>query len=216
MIVRTKICGIRNFDELSIAQNSGVDAIGLLVGQHHAAVGFISTEQANDICIKANPFISTVIVTHHEAPSEICDLANKISATTIQIHSDISIDSLLQIKNQIRPIKIICKVSVIDNDSITRAKSLFTVSDAILLDTYDKNTDQVGGTGKVHDWNISSEISRISPIPVILAGGLNPFNVKKAIDTVRPWGVDCNSGVRENQILQKSLADQFVREAKLH
>ena len=67
--------------------------------------------------------------------------------------------------------------------------------DALLLDSCDRTSNRMGGTGLVHDWNLSAQIVRESPVPVILAGGLTSANVAKAIDLVHPWGVDVNTGV---------------------
>ncbi len=62
------------------------------------------------------------------------------------------------------------------------------------MDSFTK--DQYGGTGKVHDWTVSMQIKEaVAPVPVILAGGLKPENVKEAILTVKPYAVDVASGV---------------------
>lgn len=56
---------------------------------------------------------------------------------------------------------------------------------------------ELGGTGRVHDWSVSAEIVARCPIPVLLAGGLDPGNVARAVSEVRPWGVDVCSGLRD-------------------
>ena len=61
-------------------------------------------------------------------------------------------------------------------------------ADALILDT--RTDEKIGGTGIPHDWNISAEIVAGSAIPVILAGGLTPENVREAIFQARPAGVD--------------------------
>ena len=68
----------------------------------------------------------------------------------------------------------IAKVSVDGPEAIHRARKLYKVADVLLLDSINKRTNKVGGTGHTHDWSISAQIVRESPIPVILAGGLTP------------------------------------------
>ncbi len=65
--------------------------------------------------------------------------------------------------------------------------------DRLLLDSYDPKT--IGGTGKTCDWNHAREMVQSLEMPILLAGGLTPDNVAKAIKTVGPWGVDVSSGV---------------------
>ena len=60
-----------------------------------------------------------------------------------------------------------------------------------ILDAF---SDQAyGGTGQVIDWQLAAEAAKVAS--VLLAGGLTPDNVAKAIQAVRPYGVDVSSGV---------------------
>ncbi|MEM2922147.1 MAG: phosphoribosylanthranilate isomerase, partial [Candidatus Bathyarchaeia archaeon] len=84
--------------------------------------------------------------------------------------------------------------------------------DAILVDSGNGH----GGTGRVHDWNISRRIYERCRLPFILAGGLNPNNVVDAIRAVRPYAVDVSTGVesfpgKKDRVMIAS----FVRNAKV-
>lgn len=67
------------------------------------------------------------------------------------------------------------------------------VIDYVLLDT--KNKLGRGGTGRTHDWDISRRLVNGIDTKSILAGGLNTLNIHKAINQVRPFGIDVMSGV---------------------
>ncbi|WP_420449399.1 phosphoribosylanthranilate isomerase [Candidatus Palauibacter sp.] len=88
--------------------------------------------------------------------------------------------------------------------------------DALLLDSGnpDLPVRQLGGTGRVHDWNHSRTIVERADCPVYLAGGLRPTNVAAALDAVRPFGVDVCSGVRTDGLLDEALLQRFMREAR--
>ncbi|HVY72371.1 MAG TPA: hypothetical protein VHH73_20720, partial [Verrucomicrobiae bacterium] len=81
---------------------------------------------------------------------------------------------------------------------------------AILLDS--ATSDRLGGTGATHDWSVSGEIVRLSPVPVILAGGLWRDNVRAAITQVRPAGIDLNTGAREQRDRHRPQSAARVRE----
>ncbi len=67
--------------------------------------------------------------------------------------------------------------------------------DAFLIDRYSDQSP--GGTGQTVDWSRAREFVKSTDTPVVLAGGLTPENVREAVRTVRPWGVDVSSGVEE-------------------
>ncbi len=84
---------------------------------------------------------------------------------------------------------------------------------AVLLDAF--SSKGYGGTGEKVDWGLAAEIVTASPIPVILAGGLNPSNVVEAIRKVRPYAVDVASGVETAPgIKDKELIRRFIEEAR--
>ena len=72
--------------------------------------------------------------------------------------------------------------------------------DAILLDSGNQKLaiKELGGTGKTHDWRVSRRLVELADRPIILAGGLTPENVKRAILEIRPAGIDSHTGVEDS------------------
>ncbi|MDT8344180.1 MAG: N-(5'-phosphoribosyl)anthranilate isomerase, partial [Thermohalobaculum sp.] len=84
---------------------------------------------------------------------------------------------------------------------------------AFLLDSGRPATAELGGTGRVHDWEVSAEFVRRSPLPVFLAGGLGPANAAEAVARVRPFGLDICSGVRTAGALDADRLAAFMAAA---
>jgi phosphoribosylanthranilate isomerase len=82
--------------------------------------------------------------------------------------------------------------------SLDEALQAQEASDALLLDSgnADLAVKELGGTGRVHDWAQSARIREAVDVPLFLAGGLRPDNVRRAIEEVGPFGLDVCSGVR--------------------
>lgn len=95
-----------------------------------------------------------------------------------------------ELKNRLPRTSIMRSVPVAGPESITVAQSYDGVANFILLDSYRALDNQIGALGVTHDWRVSRRIVELVHIPVILAGGLGPDNVRDAIRTVRPAGVD--------------------------
>jgi phosphoribosylanthranilate isomerase len=80
--------------------------------------------------------------------------------------------------------------------SVSMARNYAAVAGALTVDTCldPQDLGRVGCTGVTPDWNVCRAVVDAVPIPVVLAGGLNPENVQQAIAIVRPAIVDaCTS-----------------------
>jgi phosphoribosylanthranilate isomerase len=87
--------------------------------------------------------------------------------------------------------------------------------DGFLTDTYAPETGAAGATGRAHDRAVSRRLVELSPRPVILAGGLTPAAVRRAISVVRPAGVDAHTGVEDaSGRKDRTKVVEFVAEAR--
>jgi len=211
-----KICGIRRHEDALIAAELGADAIGLLVGQRHNSPDFISAAVAREISRTLPPSVEAVLVTHITEVDEIERLLRQSGITAVQLHSEITADSVANLRTRFPDLKVFKSVHVISAESVRYPEGFSKVVDGFVLDTINVATDQVGGTGNIHDWSISQEIvERFPDIPIILAGGLNSKNVRSAIESVHPFGVDVNSGTKGSDGFKDARKmREFIREAK--
>lgn len=110
-------------------------------------------------------------------------------------------------------VMIVQVIHVTGEVTLSEAKEIAPHVDAILLDSGNQSVPvkELGGTGRTHDWQISRQICDSVRVPVFLAGGLNPGNVKEAIHQVNPYGVDLCSGVRTNGKLDESKLHAFFK-----
>ena len=160
--------------------------------------------------------MEAVLVTHIPEVDEIERLLQQSGITTVQLHGKITADSVANLRARFPDLKVLKSVHVISADSVADPEAFRKVVDGFVLDTINVATDQVGGTGKTHDWSISQKIvTRYPEIPIILAGGLNSENVRSAIEYVHPFGVDVNSGTKGSDGFKDARKmRKFIREAK--
>ena len=209
-----KVCGIQNANEALGAIEAGANSIGLLLGVPEYVEDKITPEIAKQILASVLEGIRTVMVTHLLKVNEIVDIAEYTGVSAIQVHNDLDTEGMKQLQQNLHNIELIKAIHVLDHSAVDQAKMYEPCSDMILLDT--KTKDRIGGTGKTHDWNISKEIVNKLNIPVILAGGLNPQNIKEAIIKVKPSGIDANSGLEhEDGLKDFEKIRLFAREAGL-
>ncbi len=203
-MIKAKICGITNKEDALMASEAGADVVGVINVKESKR--FIDLEAAKEIFDVLPVFVSRVVVA---TPASIEEALNieKTGAEYIQLHGNESLDFVRELKEKTR-LRLIKKIPV-DTDCIKNSRKYAEIVDAILLDTSVKGL--IGGTGIVHDWNISREVTESLNKPVILAGGLNPGNVKNAIDSVKPYAVDVSSGVESKpRKKDKKKVEQFI------
>ena len=197
-----KICCISSLDEAKFAINAGASALGL-VGHMPSGPGIISDELIAEIAASVPKHIDTFLLTSETSAAKIIQHYLKVNTRTIQLVDALMQGSHAQIKEALPQVKIVQVLHVLDESSIDEAIKISNFVDLILLDSGNPNltTKELGGTGRIHNWEISKEIVKKVTIPVFLAGGLTPKNALQAIKEVNPYGLDLCSGVRTNGLL---------------
>ena len=210
MIPRIKICCINSEDEAKTAIESGASAIGL-VARMPSGPGPISDELIRQIAKTVPPPIGTFLLTSETSVKQIIEHHYRTNTNTIQIVDLLSSGTYSQLKAALPGVKIVQVIHVIDERSVDEALEISEMVDAILLDSGNPKlkVKELGGTGRVHNWKFSRQIRDKSKCPVFLAGGLNPENVRQAIEEVQPFAIDVCSGVRTNGNLDSQKLELF-------
>ncbi len=212
---RVKICGMKDLDSVMTAVKYGADAVGFITEVPVSTPRKIDRETARELVATTPPFVCTVMVCMPDSLDNALELASFVQPDAVQVHSPMSQEDLRTFKENagVKLIKTIHIDSGTDVGSVVdEIYGLNDIADAILLDT--KIDGKTGGTGTVHDWARSAEITLHSSLPVILAGGLNPGNVADAVRTVRPYGVDTASGVETGGVKDEDKVMMFINNAR--
>jgi phosphoribosylanthranilate isomerase len=188
-MVRVKICGITNELDAQRAARAGAWAVGFIF--HKKSPRFISPFKAKKIIESLPPFITPVGVFVDHNTGAVRDIIQHCGLRTIQLHGDE--DPMTCRRLRAGNVKVI-KVFRVDEKFDGASVEGYT-ADAFLFDTHDPNN--YGGTGKAFDINLLKSV-KASQVPVILSGGLNASNVIEAINALKPYAVDVNSGVEES------------------
>jgi phosphoribosylanthranilate isomerase len=212
MITRFKICCIASEDEARMAIEHGAHAIGL-VAKMPSGPGPIADELIRKIASAVPPPIATFMLTSETAVRDIIEHHNRTRTNTIQIVDAVSSGTYSELKAALPAVKIVQVIHVIDESSIEEAVKISEMVDALLLDSGNPKlkVKELGGTGRVHNWKLSKQIVDQAKCPVFLAGGLNPENVRQAIEEVHPFAVDICSGVRTDGKLDRKKLEMFIR-----
>lgn len=196
---RVKICCISSHDEATLAVEHGADALGL-VSAMPSGPGVISELLIAEIAARVPPPVATFLLTAHQDAQAIIEQHRRCSTSTIQIVDRLTQGSHGDLRRALSGISIVQVVHVVGEESVEEALMVAEHVDAILLDSGNPAlaTKELGGTGRRHDWSLSRRIREQIAIPVFLAGGLNPDNVRQAVEEVGPFALDICSGVRSN------------------
>jgi phosphoribosylanthranilate isomerase len=186
MPVRTKICGITSAADAMVTANAGADAIGLVF--YNQSARSVTIDQARQIIQALPPFICVVGLFVDPEPAWVKQVLAALAIDLLQFHGNESADFC---HSYGRPY--LKAVRVKKSTDITHALTHYTSAQGILLDSYD--AQKAGGTGQSFAWQtVPENIAK----PLILAGGLTPANVQRAIQQVQPYGVDVSTGVEQS------------------
>ena len=209
---RIKICCISSIEEANLAISYGASALGL-VSEMPSGPGVISEKLISEIAAIIPPFIGSFLLTSKQAAEEIIQQQKRCKVNSIQLCDTVKQNELEKLRKELPGISLIQVIHVKDMNSIEEAVNVSRFVDALLLDSGDKESEikELGGTGRIHNWDISRDIREKVNKPIFLAGGLNPSNVMNAITKVQPFGVDICNGLRTNGILDEKKLAEFIR-----
>ena len=207
-MTRVKICGIRDKNHALAAVEAGADFIGLVFAPSKRQV---TPTQACEIAsaVKKSSDATKVVGVFVNAPaSQVNEIADFCALDCVQLSGD---ESWEYCREVVEPV---IKAIRIDQQSpaelcaelSTGGKLLPSQRFIALLDSQVEG--KYGGTGKSFNWNLAQQVAK--RFPVIIAGGLDPKNVARLIETVRPWGVDVSSGVETGGIKDIAKIKAFI------
>ena len=212
---RVKICCIKSKAEAHTAIQYGASALGL-VGNMPSGPGIIPDNLIFEIAQFVPTSIDTFLLTSETNPDEIIKHQQRVKTNTIQIVDKLASGTYADIRTALPNIKLVQVIHVIDEKSVAEAIKISEEVDYLLLDSGNPNAKikELGGTGRVHNWELSRTIRKAINIPIFLAGGLNPENVKQAIEKVQPFGLDLCTGVRTKDKLDVAKLEHFFNSIK--
>lgn len=205
-----KICCIKSVDEARLALAHGASALGL-VSEMPSGPGTIPEEKIAEIVAALDPAVETFLLTSQHDPERIVAQQRRTGVSTLQLCDALPAGAHEQLRRELPGVSLVQVVHVRDPSSIEEAITLSPHCDSLLLDSGDTSlaVKELGGTGRVHDWSISRAIVEQAGVPVYLAGGLRPENVREAVERVGPHGVDLCTGVRTDGRLDAEKLRSF-------
>lgn len=208
---RIKICCISSVHEARLAIAHGAAALGL-VSHMPSGPGVIPEDAIAEIVASVPPPIATFLLTSAQNATTIIAQQRRTGVNTIQLVDAQTSETYQTLRRGLPGVKLVQVIHVVDSASLADACEAAKHVDALLLDSGNPTLEikELGGTGRVHNWQISRRIVEECGRPVFLAGGLRPENVVEAARIVQPFGVDVCSGLRTNGALDEAKLAAFV------
>ena len=209
---RIKICGVRGPGDAIAAAEAGADAIGLNFVDKSPR--YCPRQKALEVVAATPDHIVKVGVFADATAAEVRETASALRLDLVQLHGDEPPEYLAQLRGlpAMKAFRIGPDFAWV-GEYLEKCHQLRCLPRMVLVDA--ASSGQLGGTGKVLDWQAIAASRRVfAGQPLVLAGGLQPANVAEAIAAVRPWAVDVASGVEVPPCTKIARADSRVRRGR--
>ncbi|GAB4003780.1 hypothetical protein GCM10029992_46920 [Glycomyces albus] len=212
-----QVAGVIDRAEANLILDEGADWLGFAL-RLPAGNEDLSEADAAAIIESIQPEHKGVIITYLTDADEIKAFCAEMGVGAIQLHGDVTPAELRRLRG-IAPGLFLLKSLVVKSDNLDELAETVDASsewvDMFITDSFNPATGAKGATGLVHDWDVSTELARLSPRPLMLAGGLGPDNVAAAIEKVRPAAVDAHTGLEDSSGRKdRTKVRRFVQEAR--
>ena len=188
---RIKICGMTRLADALCAVEAGVDALGFIFSEKSPRC--IEPEAARRIIKQLPPLVAAVGVFVDQEPHQVETIINSCGLGYAQLHGMESPEYCRSLAANTASCQVLKAIRVGPQTTAAEVAPYWDCVQGFLLDTYRKQA--VGGTGEAFDWSMIACL-RLNK-PFLLAGGLGVGNIGMALEQVRPYGVDANSGLEE-------------------
>jgi phosphoribosylanthranilate isomerase len=201
--LQIKICGITNVTDAGMVAQAGADVMGIVVDVAGRARSR-TLEQAQEIAAAAG--IPCAILTVNLPLPRLLTIAETLRPYALQLHGQETPELVRELRQLLE-----CQIwkvihlptaadATFDFNRLCWKGYVTAGADALLVDAEVRTTQgkMSGGLGVTANWGLARELVEVSPVPVFLAGGLNPQNVADAVRAVKPSGVDVSSGVESS------------------
>jgi len=185
-----KICGITRPQDADVAAGLGASALGFIFWPNSPRC--VSAAAAKAIAAQVPAGVTKVGVFVDEPVEEIMRIVNEVGLDAVQLHGHETPAFCREVKARASESVSVIKAIGLDDESVKVAQ--FDPEVLLLVDAHDPA--KRGGTGRTANWDAARDIA--ASRRTILAGGLNAANIKLAIRSVRPYGVDVSSGVESS------------------
>lgn len=203
--IRIKICGMTRLEDALCAVEAGVDALGFIF--YAKSQRSIDPSAAQRIVAQLPPLVDAVGVFVDHEPSQVEAIVKQCRLSYAQLHGAESPEDCRQIARMAAPCQVLKAFRIGPLSTAAEVASYQDCVQGFLLDTFSQNA--VGGTGAVFNWSIIDHLGLTKPF--LLAGGLTVGNIRAALEQVRPYGVDANSGLETAPgVKDHGLIRQFV------
>lgn len=186
MATKVKICGLRRLEDADFANEAKPDFAGVMMCQRFWRG--IDMDQAKAIRKRLNPDIPLVGVFVNDQFMDVLVALRQGVVDYAQLQGTESEEyiSHLQMLSG-KPIIKSCQMDNAMDSANVISYAVNSCAEHIMF---------VTGSGERFDWSVLKPVRR----PFILAGGLTPDNVRDAIESVHPWGIEFLNGVETNGI----------------
>lgn len=211
-----KICGFTDLDNTLACVEAKPDAIGL--NFYTASKRYVTPGVARQITSRLPGGVEAVGVFVNSSAADVAETVSAAGLSAIQLHGDESPENVAEVHRRCLQQKIIRAIRIGDDGIATVDRHVRSILNlgvplhAVLVDALVAGS--YGGTGHTINPTLLAGYDASLP-PLVLAGGLNPYNVEAAVRAVRPAGVDTASGVEiAPGIKDPQLVQQFVEAAR--
>ena len=213
--LKVKICGIRALEDALVAAEVGADFIGMVfVPERHRRITPKEAKVIVDgVRNSGGPAPRIVGLFADQAIEEVAGIVEFCGLDLVQLCGKESVEYAGQTGCDVIKVVHVAESATATDDAGTGAqvKEFSGVGHLVTLDRYVEGIQ--GGTGVGFDWDVAASLTQAGH-PFLLAGGLTPENVSKAITKVHPWGVDVSSGVETNGKKDHAKIRDFMHKAR--